>query len=62
MTEFWVMKLINDSTAVQVPVTVGNQTHDQVEIISPVFSNDVRLIDQGAYGLSDTVLVKVEKH
>ena len=61
MTEFWVMKLINDSTAVQVPVTVGNQTHDQVEIISPVFSHDVRIINQGAYGLSDTVLVKVEK-
>jgi len=59
MTEFWIMKLINDSTAIQVPVKIGNQTHDEVEIISPVFNSDDIFINQGAYGLSDTVLIEV---
>jgi len=59
MTKFWIMKLINDSTAVQVPVTVGNQTHDQAEILSPGFDSTDLFVNQGAYGLSDTVLVQV---
>ena len=61
MTKFWVMKLINDSTAVQVPVTVGNQTHSQAEILSPAFDSTDLIVNQGAYGLSDTVLVRVVK-
>ncbi len=35
MKEFWVMKLINDTTAVKVPVTVGNKNQSEVEIVSP---------------------------
>ena len=38
MTRFWIMKLINDSVAVSIPVKVGNQTHNQVEILSPEFN------------------------
>lgn len=61
MTNFWVMKLINDSTAVSVPVQKGNQTHTQVEIIQPIFNTNDRIIYEGAYGLGDTVLVQVIK-
>jgi multidrug efflux pump subunit AcrA (membrane-fusion protein) len=58
MTDYWVMKLINDTTAVQVPVKIGTQTHTQVQIISPVFNSKDLIISEGAYGLSDTVLVQ----
>ena len=58
MTKFWVMKLINDTTAIQVPVTVGNQNHDKVEIISPEFNTNDLFISEGSYGLSDTVLIE----
>jgi len=58
MTKFWVMKLINDSTAVQTEVKVGNQNHDKFEIISPTFNPNNQFISEGAYGLEDTVLIE----
>lgn len=61
MKKFWVMKLINDSTAVQIPVIQGKQNHTSVEIISPEFNTDDRFISEGAYGLSDTVFIEVIK-
>ncbi len=61
MKEYWIMKLINDSTAVQLPVKIGNQNHNQVEILSPHFNSNDLFIRQGAYGLSDTVLIETKK-
>ena len=57
--EFWVMKLLNDSLAIKVPVTVGLQKDSLREIISGVGFND-RIIVQGAYGLLDSSLVKLQ--
>jgi hypothetical protein len=57
MKSFWLMKLINDSTAVPVKVTVGNQNHNKVEILSPTFKPKDVFISEGVYGLSDTVLI-----
>ncbi len=59
MTKYWLMKLINDSIAVQIPVVIGNQTHDEVEIVSPAFNPGDRFISEGVYGLSDTVLTDI---
>ena len=59
-TEFWVMKLINDSTAVKVAVKKGIETDGKVEIVSPVFNPKERIIITGNYGLSDTASVKIE--
>ena len=59
MTKYWVMKRINDSTAAQTFVKIGTQNHDKVEILSPVFKPDDLFISEGAYGLSDTVLIDV---
>ncbi|MEI8084787.1 MAG: HlyD family efflux transporter periplasmic adaptor subunit [Paludibacter sp.] len=56
---FWVMKMINDSTAVKVPVVKGISTDTRVEILSPKFSKDDRLVITGNYGLPDTAFVKV---
>ena len=59
--EFWVMKLINDSTAVKVPVKRGIENKDKIEILSPVFNASDRVITTGNYGMADTARVKVVK-
>jgi len=61
MSQFWVMKLKNDTTAVQVLVTPGNQNQSLVEILSPVFNKNDRIIYQGAYGLGVKAIVVVVK-
>jgi biotin carboxyl carrier protein len=57
--EFWVMKLVNDSIAIRLPVTVGLQNDSLREIISGININD-KIIVKGAYGLTDSSLVKVQ--
>jgi uncharacterized NAD(P)/FAD-binding protein YdhS len=52
------MKMINDSTAVKVPVKTGLETGEKVEIISPDFSPQDRILVSGNYGLADTAKVK----
>jgi multidrug efflux pump subunit AcrA (membrane-fusion protein) len=58
-TEFWVMKLVDETTAVKVPVTKGIESGDRVEILSPRFSSRDKIIVSGNYGLADTAKVKV---
>jgi multidrug efflux pump subunit AcrA (membrane-fusion protein) len=60
-TEFWVMKLINDTTAIKVLVTTGIKDRQNIEIISPKFSNQDRILTTGNYGLPDTATVDVKK-
>ena len=57
LNDFWVMKMINDSTAVKVPVKTGIETGDKVEIDSPQFSPNDKILLTGNYGLGDTALV-----
>jgi Tfp pilus assembly protein PilP len=59
MSKFWVMKILNDSTAIEVPVETGTQTHDSTEICSPIFNDTDLFINEGAYGLEDTVSIKI---
>lgn len=56
-TEFWVMKLVNDSTAIKVPVKKGYENKEEVEIVTPEFLNSDRIILTGGYGLPDTAAV-----
>jgi multidrug efflux pump subunit AcrA (membrane-fusion protein) len=58
-TEFWVMKLINPTTAVKVPVTKGIEVDDRVEILSPKFLPQDKIVVTGNYGLADTAKVKI---
>jgi biotin carboxyl carrier protein len=60
-TEWWVMKLINDSTAVKVPVKKGIESSGKIEILEPFFTNTDRIIITGNYGLSDTAKVSILK-
>ena len=59
MQNYWVMKLINDSTAIKIPVKTGIVTDTQVEILSPTFDKLDRLINTGNYGLPDTAMVNI---
>jgi len=61
MESFWVMKLINDSTAVKVLIKPGIVTDHQVEILTPKFNQIDRLINSGHYGLPDTALIHIIK-
>jgi len=60
-TEFWVMKMLNDSTAIKVPVKEGIQSGDRVEILSPRFTPQDKIVLTGNYGLTDTAKVKITK-
>jgi multidrug efflux pump subunit AcrA (membrane-fusion protein) len=57
--EFWVMKLINDTTAVKVSVRKGIESGGRVEILSPSFAAGDRVAVTGNYGLADTAKVKI---
>ena len=58
-TEFWVMKLINPTTAVKTPVTKGIEAGERVEILTPKFSAGDKIVVTGNYGLADTAKVKI---
>lgn len=60
-TDFWVMKVVSDTTAVKVPVTKGLETNGQVEILSPAFTAADRFVLTGNYGLADTATIKIVK-
>lgn len=60
-TEFWVMKLLNDSTAVKIVVSKGFENNEEVEITSPEFLPSDRIVLTGSYGLSDTAAVSIIK-
>lgn len=59
MTRFWVMRLIDDSTAIKVPITRGIVTQDEVEIMDPVFQTTDRIVRTGGYGMADTARVSI---
>lgn len=59
--EFWVMKLINDTTAVRTPIKKGIEAAGRVEILSPKFGPTDRVAMSGNYGLADTAKVKIVK-
>ncbi|HWY97927.1 MAG TPA: HlyD family efflux transporter periplasmic adaptor subunit [Bacteroidia bacterium] len=58
-TQFWLMKLIHDSVAVKVDIEKGIETKDSLQVKSPTFNPNDRILISGNYGLADTVLVKI---
>ncbi len=61
MSEYWVMKLTDDSTAIKENVRTGRKTKNEIEIIEPVLSASDRILISGNYGMPDTAKVIVEK-
>ncbi len=60
MEKFWVMKLLNDSTAIKVDVQPGTMNKESVEIITPLFAIGDKFLITGNYGLPDTAFVRVK--
>ncbi|MGB9772264.1 MAG: efflux RND transporter periplasmic adaptor subunit [Candidatus Kapaibacteriota bacterium] len=60
LTNFWIMKLINDTTAVKTIISKGIENDSLVQIISPKLSSTEKIIIDGAYGLPDTAKVIVK--
>jgi multidrug efflux pump subunit AcrA (membrane-fusion protein) len=58
-TEFWIMKAVDDSTAIKVPVEKGIQTKDRIEILSPPLNDSDKILVTGNYGLEDTAKIKI---
>ncbi len=59
-SEFWVMKLMNDSTAVKTGISKGFENNEEIEVTSPVFLPSDRIILTGNYGLPDTARIVVK--
>ncbi len=60
-SNFWIMKLINDSTAIKVDVDKGIENDSLAQILSPKLNTTDRIILSGAYGLPDTAKVEIVK-
>jgi hypothetical protein len=60
-SEFWVMKIYGSDLAVKLPVIKGIENDSIVEISSPRLKRNDLLISEGAYGLADSTIVKIEK-
>lgn len=60
-TEFWIMKLINDSIAVKTDIKKGIESGGNIQVLEPVLNDSDRIILTGNYGLSDTAKVAVQK-
>ena len=58
-TNFWIMKMIDSITAAKVMVKKGIETNDKVEILSPAFTLDDKILLTGNYGLADTAKVQI---
>ncbi|HNX88698.1 MAG TPA: efflux RND transporter periplasmic adaptor subunit [Paludibacteraceae bacterium] len=58
---YWVMKLINDTTAVKTIVQKGIETDKWIQIEAGDLTKNDRIIVSGNYGLNDTALVKITK-
>ncbi|MBX5439006.1 MAG: HlyD family efflux transporter periplasmic adaptor subunit [Thermoflavifilum sp.] len=56
---FWVMQVINDSTAVRVPIRPGIQQDSLVQVLSPAFHPGDRVVTSGNYGLPDTARIRI---
>lgn len=61
-THFWIMKLINATTAVKIPIQKGIETETKIEILSPVLTHNDQVLLTGNYGVNDTIKVKVIKN
>lgn len=60
-SEFWIMKLIDSTRAVKIPITKGLETAGKVEILSPILLKTDKILLTGNYGLPDTANITVIK-
>jgi len=57
--EFWLMKVTPDSIAIKVSIQKGIENDNKIEILSPALNTSDKIIQKGAYGLTDSTKVKI---
>jgi hypothetical protein len=60
-SEFWIMKIDGNNLAVKIPVQKGIENDTIAEIISPQLKINELIISDGAYGLPDSLQVRIVK-
>ena len=58
---FWIMKVVNDTTAIRVNIKKGIESDSLVQILTPKLDTSATIILTGAYGLPDTAKVEIVK-
>lgn len=61
LDKFWIMKLVNDTTAVRINIVKGIENDSLIQIIKPELKLTDKLISDGAFGLPDTAKVVIGK-
>lgn len=61
LDQFWIMKMLDDSTALRVDVRRGLENDSLVQIIDPQVNISDRIISDGAFGLPDTASVSISR-
>lgn len=57
-TSFWVMKLMNDSICIKVPVEKGLEQDSLIQVIGASLSPADKIVSEGGYGLADSARVQ----
>ncbi len=60
-SEFWVMKIADNNQAVKIPILKGIENDSIVEVLSSDLKINDLIISEGAYGLPDSTVVRIEK-
>jgi multidrug efflux pump subunit AcrA (membrane-fusion protein) len=60
-TEFYIMKLLNDSIAVKTGIKKGIESGKNIQVIEPVLNDSDKIIVNGNYGLGDTAKVRISE-
>lgn len=61
LDSFWIVKLINDTTAIKVLVEKGIENDSLVQILNPNLDLSEKIIVDGAYGLPDSSKVEIRQ-
>jgi len=59
LNDFWLMKMQNDSLAIKIPVHKGIENDSLVEVFSNELKINDLIINEGAFGLPDSSIVKI---
>jgi len=61
LDQFWIMKMLNDSTALRVDIRGGIENDSLVQIVNPELNISDLIISDGAFGLPDTARVTISR-
>lgn len=59
--EFWVMKIVNDTLALKVPVELGLRSDSAAQIISKEIKLNDLVVTEGSYELADSSTIKISR-